>query len=408
MSSRRLLFVTWDGPQVSYLESLYMPVFERLAVRGVATHVLQFTWADEARRQAIRRVCEAGGITYHSVPVLRRPVAAGGLATAMLGSRHVARELQRHRIDVVMPRSTLPALSTMRALCRFPEVRMVFDADGLPHDERVDFGGWSAQGLPYRLLRDIEASAVRRADIVLTRSHRAAQVLASRAGPGATGERFRVVGNGRDPERFHPGTPRERSAVREEIGVDEAAPLVVYAGSVGDQYCLPEMLDFFRRVHARRPDSRFLLLTGSPAEALHHVSAQPDVAAACIVRQAAAADVPRLLAAGHLGVALRRPTFSMQAVAPIKLGEYLLCGLPVLATRGIGDSEALLPESVGRLLDAMEPASLEAAAAWFIDDVLASRDAYRDACRTQGLRCFGIDAMVDAYAAAIAPEALGA
>jgi glycosyltransferase involved in cell wall biosynthesis len=114
-----------------------------------------------------------------------------------------------------------------------------------------------------------------------------------------------------------------------------------------------------------------------------------------------AAEVPRHLAAGDLGLALRQPTFSMQAVAPIKLGEYLLCGVPVLATRGIGDSEALVPDTVGRLLDTMTPASLDAAATWFVNDVLPARGRFRADCREQGQRCFGIEAMVDAYAEAI-------
>jgi len=403
LTTSRLLFVTWDGPQVAYLESLYMPVFARLAVRGHTVHVLQFTWADAARRDAIARACERGGATYRSAAVLRRPVAVGGLATALLGARHVAREIERHRIDVVMPRSTLPALATTRALrqCN-SRVRMLLDADGLPHDERVDFGGWSADGVAYRLLRDLEASAVRRADVVLTRSRRASEILAARAGPGIDAQRFVVVGNGRDPSRFTPGTADGRRATRERLGVAADVPLLVYAGSIGTQYCVPQMLAFLRRVRARRPDTRLLLLTGSPEEARGYLDAAPDLQPATIVRRVPADEVPALLAAADLGLAMREPSFSMQAVAPIKLGEYLLCGLPVLATRAIGDSESLLPDHVGCLLDTHAAPALDSAAAWFTDHVLAARDTYRTACREQGLRAFALDGMVETFERAIA------
>lgn len=403
--THRLLFVTWDGPQVSYLESLYMPVFARLASRSVSTHVLQFTWADARRREEIRQACEAGGATYRSVPVIRRPVAAGGLVTALLGARHVAREISRHAIDVVMPRSTLPGLSAGRALRALPGVRMVFDADGLPHDERVDFGGWSSQGLAYRLLRDLEATAVRRADVVLTRSRRACAILGARAGPGVNAERFVVVGNGRDPEHFAPATAQERSAVRRELGIDENAPLLVYAGSVGPQYCVPQMLELLRRVLDRRPDARMLLMTGSPADAARHLHGHDDLTHACLVRHVAAAEVPRHLAAADLGLALRQPSFSMEAVAPIKLGEYLLCGVPVLATRAIGDSEELLSDGVGRLLESMNAAELDAAADWFTRAVLGDLTAFRLRCREQGMRAFGIEATVDAFHRAISRAA---
>ncbi|MDQ3228538.1 MAG: glycosyltransferase [Pseudomonadota bacterium] len=398
----RILFVTWDGPQVAYLESLYLPIFEALMRRGHSVHVLQFTWADAAQRAAIQVRCEAAGCTYRSVSVLRTPVAAGGLITAVLGRWHVMGEIKRHAIDVVMPRSTLPALAAGLALKQATHVRMVFDADGLPHDERVDFEGWSPHGLAYRVLRDMEASAVRRADVVLTRSRKAIDILAARAGGGTAEEKFLVVGNGRDAERFRPASDAERAATRRELGVSDAAPFVVYAGSIGEQYCLAEMLSFFRRVRALASDASLLLLTGSPEAAERGLDGFDDLRPHCQIRHVAADDVARFLGAADLGLALRRPTFSMQAVAPIKLGEYLLCGIPVLATQGIGDTDALLTPDVGRSLAAMTPDTLDAAADWFVRDVLQDREGFRARSRKAGLQNFNLAATVEAYANAIA------
>ena len=45
-----------------------------------------------------------------------------------------------------------------------------------------------------------------------------------------------------------------------------------------------------------------------------------------------------------MAFAIRQPKFSMQGVAPIKLGEYLLMGIPTIASAGIGDSEALMKQ----------------------------------------------------------------
>lgn len=397
----RVLFVTWDGPQVAYLETLYMPVFERLVQQGHAVHVLQFTWAGALQRSNIKAVCEAGGATYRSAPVLRRPRALGGLLTAIAGAWQVRREIKRRRIDIVIPRSTLPALSTMLGRSGLPKVGMLFDADGLPHDERVDFAGASQNSTSYRLLRDLEATAARKADVVLTRSSKAAEILLTRAGAGTGADKFLVVSNGRDPSRFEPGNVETRNAVRHELGVDVSAPLLVYAGSIGAQYCMQETIGVFSRVHARRPDARLLLLTGSPEEAMRELAPHSALGEACIVRRVAANDVPRHLAAADLGLALRRPGFSMQAVAPIKLGEYLLCGLPVLATRAIGDTEKWVPESAGRLLAGMSVLELDAAAAWFIDFVLPARDDFRQQARAAGLLHFDLASTVDSYARAL-------
>jgi hypothetical protein len=44
----------------------------------------------------------------------------------------------------------------------------------------------------------------------------------------------------------------------------------------------------------------------------------------------------------NVAFAIREPKLSMQAVAPIKLGEYLLMGIPTIASVGIGDTEQIL------------------------------------------------------------------
>jgi glycosyltransferase involved in cell wall biosynthesis len=55
-------------------------------------------------------------------------------------------------------------------------------------------------------------------------------------------------------------------------------------------------------------------------------------------------QVPKYLNAADVAFALREPKFSMQGVAPIKLGEYLLMGIPTIASAGIGDSETIMSQ----------------------------------------------------------------
>ncbi len=112
---RNVLFVTWDGPETDYLRGLFLPIFAGLAAHGYRVHVLQFTWADAARRRAEAEACAARGVSYRSHGVLRRPLGPGSLLTAIHGRRAVRRAVRELGIDIVMPRSTLPALATMLA-----------------------------------------------------------------------------------------------------------------------------------------------------------------------------------------------------------------------------------------------------------------------------------------------------
>lgn len=397
----KILFVTWDGPQVTYLESLFLPIFRKLAETGVDFHIMQFTWGDVRRIEISRQACAQAGFTYQAEIIWRRPLVAGSLLSALRGAHLIRQAVRKHHVDAVMPRSTLPALATLLAL-RGSTLPMIFDADGLPLDERVDFAGQSPTSLAYRFLRDIEAQAVRRADVVLTRSRKAAAILQARAGAGNANDKFEVVRNGRDPSAFSPADACSRAKTRQQLGIEETAPLLIYAGSLGPQYCLPQMLQLFSHVRKRRPDSRLLVLTGSPEALPPALDVYPHLKPAISVLTADATAVPEYLACADLGLALRQTSFSMQAVAPIKLGEYLLCGLPVVASDGIGDTSTLVDPQIGFLMKGMGDAELADAADWFVDSVLVQREAFRKRCRAAGIASFSLDGSVESYRKAIA------
>jgi glycosyltransferase involved in cell wall biosynthesis len=49
---------------------------------------------------------------------------------------------------------------------------------------------------------------------------------------------------------------------------------------------------------------------------------------------------------------MRHDTIVNNVASPVKVGEYLACGLPVVLTRGIGDYSDTLPAAgIGMLLD---------------------------------------------------------
>jgi glycosyltransferase involved in cell wall biosynthesis len=330
--------------------------------------------------------------------VLRRPVGAGALASAVWGKFAVQRAVRDLAIDVVMPRSTLPALACMLAVRPPSPIRFVFDGDGLPHDEWVDFAGWSASGLSYRILRDLESQAVRRADAVITRTLAGRDVLMARAGAGTSAAKFHVIGNGRDEKLFQPQDAADRAILRRSLGIDPAALVLVYSGSIGDQYCLAEMRSIFEKVRSARPDTCLLFLTGSPDTARKELGTGTD-AGAVIVRRIDAAEVPQFLGAADVALCLRRPTFSTRAVSPIKLGEYLLCGLPVVLSRGTGDVDQLPGSDALCFMEGLNEQALTAAAAWIAG---ADHAALRTEARDIGVAHFALSATVQGYKGALA------
>jgi len=397
----KVLFLTWDGPQTNYLESLFIPIFAGLKLKGIDVDVVQFTWAAPERIAQISQKCAEKDIPYKALRIFRKPKTFGAVLTILLGLLSVRQYFRTRGVDVLLTRSILPSVIGMLAARGMPSVNLVFDGDGLPYDERVDFSGLNPSGFIYRLMRDWEAQVVRASKAVITRSVIAADILHARAGAGTVHSKFHVVNNGRNTDQFLPRGVEHARQIRSQLGWPKDCPMLIYAGSLGVQYCEQQMIEFFKLVSALNRETRWLILSGDVqrAEALRHkCGALSDKV---VVMRVDVESVPQYLSAADLGMALRRPSFSMQAVSPVKLGEYLLCGVPVIATPCIGDTEAMLDNCVGYLVDLESADSLQAAAKWFVAEVLPTREIYRSACREKGLEFFSINDTVAGFEAAI-------
>lgn len=396
-------FVTWDGPDQDYLRSLFLPWLGGLVRAGWPVSIAQFTWADAERRAEIAACAREHGVDYEAFDVVRRPPSLSIPASLLVGGARLVPWIRRRGVEVLIPRAILPAgmaLLARRALSyRGQAIGLVFEADGLMADERVDFAGWAPDGARYRVLRRIEATAVRAATVTVCRSSHAREILLARTQVPAS--RVVAIPNGKDPRVFHPGDAAHRAATRAAWGVPAHAPLLIYAGTLGAQYVPDRMLRLLQLALTRQPETRLIVLTGQPhvMEALL-ATAAPEVVAATQVRRVAPHEVPAVLASADLGLALRTPTFSQQAVCPIKVAEYLLCGLPTVSTRGIGDLDDRLARdgSDGVLVVGdHQDAALRHIVTWWFDEVLPGRDSLRSAAREAGMRHFSLDAVVGAW-----------
>jgi len=396
----KLLYLTWDGPNQNYLESLFLPILARARRSGDEVHVLQFTRATQSDIDSVTRAAKDFDITYVPRRIRSWPCHMGtgvALVTAIMLTFTYSRT---HRIDVLMPRSVLLA-TVVLGLRRLGFVRAtLYDADGLMSMERREFAGWSPNGLKYRLLVLAERFCSREADVIVVRTSTAVRSISTRRLPMPPG-RVLMVSNGKDAAEFHPGTPEERESVRQEIGVAGTAPLVVYAGSLARlKYNPDRIMAFFRLTWQRCPDARLLVLTGSPALAetvFRSADLPPGV---CDIKKAAPSCMARYVRAADLGLAFIQPSASMKFASPIKVGEYLLCGVPVLTSQGIGDVDSQIDESCSRVLPKMDDSDLEDSVEWFLQSVMPNRETFRCKARSVGLAHFDLERSAQEYAAA--------
>lgn len=335
---QNILFITWDGPQTSYMEGLFLPIFNEINkhTTNFNFHVLQFTWSDAAKIQQIQKAANDFGIHYTAAPIHRKPIAVlGSLWSVFKGVSTIRKYIRKHKIDIVMPRSTMPAVMVNRL--KTEKVKVLFDADGLPLEERIDFSGLSKASKQYLWLKKKETKLLSTANGVITRSQKAIDIHLKTIGENYR-NKFSVVFNGRNVDFFQSNLVG-KSKKRETLGFKDDDMVFVYCGSLGPQYGWEEMMAIFSEYHAKKNNSKLLILTGTIEFALQRIPAalEKEIKVLSVPFE----EVPDYLNVADVAFAIRKPTFSMQGVAPIKLGEYLLMGLPTIASAGIGDTEVV-------------------------------------------------------------------
>ncbi len=388
---KRLLFITWDGPQTNYLESLFYPVFDAIRQqRELEFHIIQFTWGHHEKIRQTKDQSILLGFHYVSMEVNRFPHPAfGAFYAAWKGSKFIQQYIEKNQIDIVMPRSTMPALMINRIQNKINNVKIIFDADGLPLEERVDFAGLKKKSFQYKKLKSEETQLLENADAVITRSNKAIDIHRNNFGQEYLPPFFKVI-NGRDIKFFSPDDGL-RKKHRDELGVSPHEILFIYCGSLGPQYGWEDMLSIFSQYHALNPDAQFLILTGTPDFLSNKI---PDLLKNKImIRSVPYAKIPAYLNTGDIAFALRQPTYSMQGVAPIKLGEYLLMGLPTIASKGIGDTEELIPLDSCFLYDHKDPQRIEKVVNW--SQSIHTID--KNKIRAIGLKYFSLEESVKSY-----------
>ena len=152
----------------------------------------------------------------------------------------------------------------------------------------------------------------------------------------------------------------ERRAVRRSLGVEDRF-VVVYPGRIGAWHYSDETFAVVRGLMDADPHVFFLVLTPDLAAATA-LAAKALPEGRYAIRTAAHAEVPGYLRAADLGVLLRAPDPLNEVACPTKFAEYILSGLPVLISSGIGDCSPFVGEhGAGAVLPTPDPRAAVAA-----------------------------------------------
>lgn len=250
----------------------------------------------------------------------------------------------------------------------------------------VNRKGWMRQ-----ILKNTDRITVRASTAALVDSHTQLDFLTKEnIAPRSS---FEVLGSGSvsgvDCTNFAPD-PQTRREVRAELGIADDEIVLVFAGRVNPDKGVPELLEAFARL--KQAGHRVRLLVVGPEEGRILPRPLPDGVLSIGYTQ----TLHRYFKASDIFcLPSHREGFGLVLI------EAGACGLPAIASRIYGITDAMLDGVTGLLHTAEDPADIVAKAERLIRDP-ALRKQYGDAARARALNEFSSARLTDLLMARIA------
>lgn len=330
-------------------------------LRGLARHGWRFAavtfeqpeWrlARAEERELQRELAREGLVWYPLRYHKRPPVVATGLDIAA-GTRAALALAVRLGARAFHGRGTVPGAMALLAAA-VTRRRFFYDADGPLSQEYVDAGIWDAGSLPHRMTRWFEGRSFRRADAVAVLTERRRLEV-----QGQTRSRVAVLPCAVALDRFADQREAGRR-LKQELRL--TGSVLVYAGKAGGWYLTDTMFDFAAEFQKVAGALTVLVLTSQ--EPSRFLRPAADRSVHCVVRHATHREVPGYLAAADAGLSFVLEAPSKTACSPVKNGEYLAAGLPIVTTPAVGDySDWIATDRVGIVARPSAPDGLRRAA----------------------------------------------
>lgn len=142
-----------------------------------------------------------------------------------------------------------------------------------------------------------------------------------------------------------------KEKIRAKLNISPAAIVGVYSGKFGDLYYDDEAFDLFAEGFKFFPEFHLILLTNQKTHAEKQLRKRGFESKNFTITFAAHDEVPLFLNASDFAFAPIKTLPVSRYQSPVKIGEYLACGLPLFLSVGVGDDSSILQrERVGVIL----------------------------------------------------------
>ncbi len=229
----------------------------------------------------------------------------------------------------------------------FKKYNVSFMVESLePHtDYMITSGEWKKRGLKTRILRNYENKIFANAQFLLPVSENYRETLIE---SGVDEDRIIVLPCTIDVNQFKFNQDARRR-LRSELNIDHGDKVGIYVGKFGGIYYQDIAFKLFENLNNNIDNLTMIVLTPEdPIYVTNNLERCGFVSSKIYVLKADPKEVPSFLSASDFGIAIYKESAFSNCLSPIKVGEYMVNGLPVVITKNIGeDSDVIEQNNIG-------------------------------------------------------------
>ncbi|MEK7744097.1 MAG: glycosyltransferase, partial [Elusimicrobiota bacterium] len=387
IKDRNVLFIAYHAASNPIMESQGFAYIRNLLKLGTNYSILTFEKKNTIA-ESRQRISELGApvkwryLLYHS-----KPRFLATLLDIFCGMFSVLSMARKGKIAMIHARGFIPALIGFLP-ARFCRVKLFFDTRGLLADKYVGGGLLSPHSATYRLMRLGEDYLLKKSDYFTVETNKHAQII--RSSKNGLCEKMEVIPSCVDIKKFKWPLKHNNFNTNHKFNL-------IYLGKAGTWYLIGEMLDFFKVVSGRIPNACFTFLTHDEPESIYAVAKDRGADLSRIaVKALKMQEIPDSLNGAHAGIFFINP-YKRYNSSPIKIGEYLASGIPVIVNSGIGDcDEVILKEKVGVIINDFSLEEYERAAEE-LNSLMSEGNILRERCVQAAEKHFSLKMGIKKY-----------
>ena len=347
-----VLYITFDGITDPLGRSQILPYLIGLRQRGHNIHILSQEKQDQLKndKASVDQTLEKHGVYWDYIVYKNKPAIIQPLVQRSKIKKMAFEIIANKQVKLTHCRSYM-AGSVGLEIKRKHGVPFVFDMRGFWADERKEGGLWPYSNPIYRAVykrvKRLERKLLQNADHIISLTHKGKNIIEGWNHIRDFSGSISVIPCCADLKHFDPSrySSNDRETLRKSYHLAHEDVVIGYVGSIGTWYMLDEMLDAFAVWQKHIPNLKLFFLSKLSQSGIQPKLDAREIHPDSVRIQSTSYDhVPKHIAMFDVGLFFILPVFSKSASSPVKQGEMLAMGLPVLCNRGVGDTDRVIEE----------------------------------------------------------------